>query len=210
MIAGISGSRVPPMTSRILTGLLLLAGAAGASAQAPVTLKSAVVVLSDDPQLRQEVEDALVIKAREHAYDAVASHAIVADIADADSRAFMNTLGKSGIQAVLMLRPSAVGEGSSLESVRAEVSPETFERMREFAGEVSTAGTDDLIAVVHLGVYALDEGTASLLSSGAVWLDEEVATREEGVERLLDLVVTNIDGIRPAIRRHLGLPPLAE
>ena len=196
------------MTSRMLTGLLLLACSAGASAQAPVTLKSAVVVLSDDPALRQEVEDALVSKAREHNYDAVASHTIVPDIADADSRGFMNTLGNSGMQAVLMLRPSAVGEGSSLESVRAEVSPETFERMREFAGEVSTASVDDLIAVVHLGIYALDDGTASLLSSGAVWLDEDVPTREEGISRLLDLVVTNVDSIRPAIRRHLGLPPL--
>jgi hypothetical protein len=80
--------------------------------------------------------------------------------------------------------------------------------MREFAGEVSTAGSDDLIAVVHLGIYALFGDEASLLSSGAVWLDEEVPTREEGVARLLELVVANIDSIRPAIRRHLGLPPL--
>lgn len=196
------------MTARILTGLLLLAASAGAQAQAPITLKSAVVVLSDDPALREEVEDALVVRAREHNYDAVASHMIVADIGDADSRAFMRTLADSGMQAVLMLRPSAVGEGSSLESVRAEVPDETFERMREFAGEVSSASTDDLIAVVHLGVYALDDGDASLLSSGAVWLDEQVANREEGIARLLDLVVTNIDGIRPAIRQHLGLPPL--
>ena len=196
------------MTARVLSGLLLLALSAGAHAQAPVTLKSAVVVLSDDPALRQQIEDALVVKAREHNYDAVASHTIVPDIGDADSRGFMRTLGNSGMQAVLMLRPSAVGEGSSLESVRAEVSPETFERMREFAGEVSTASTDDLIAVVHLGVYGLADGEASLLSSGAVWLDEQVANRDEGVARLLDLVVTNIDGIRPAIRQHLGLPPL--
>ena len=197
------------MTLRILSGLFLLAAAAPALAQqAPVTLKSAVVVLTDDPALREEVENALVAKAREHSYDAVASYSIVPEIADADSRAFMRTLPSRGMQAVLMVRPSAVGEGSSLESVRAEVSPEAFERMREFAGEVSTASTDDLIAVVHLGVYALQDGDASLLSSGAVWLDEDVPDREEGIERLLDLVVTNIDGIRPAIRQHLGLPPL--
>ena len=196
------------MTSRILTALLLLAASTGAPAQTPVTLKSAVVVLTDDPALRQEVEDALVAKAREHSYDAVASYSIVPEIADVDNRAFMNTLASNGMQAVLMVRPSAVGEGSSLEAVRAEVSPATFQRMREFAGEVSSAGTDDLIAVVHLGVYALTEDDASLLSSGAVWLDEDVPNREEGVSRLLDLVVTNIDGIRPAIRRHLGLPPL--
>ena len=208
MIGCKQDSRALPMTSRMLTALLLLGLASGALAQTPVTLKSAVVVLSDDPALRAEVEDALVTKAREHNYDAVASHTIVPDIADANSRAFMRTLARSGMQLVLMLRPSAVGEGSSLESVRAEVPPATFEVMREFAGEVSTASTDDLIAVVHLGVYALSDGDASLLSSGAVWLDEQVPTREEGVARLLDLVVTNIDGVRPAIRSHLGLPPL--
>jgi len=196
------------MPSRTLTALLLLGLASGALAQTPVTLKSAVVALTDDPALRAEVEDALVVKAREHNYDAVASHTIVADITDADSRAFTRTLAGSGVQLVLMLRPSAVGEVSSLESVRAEVPPEMFERMREFAGEVSTANTDDLIAVVHLGIYALSDGDATVLSSGAVWLDEDVPTREEGIARLLDLVVTNIDGIRPAIRSHLGLPPL--
>ncbi len=197
------------MTSRILSGLFLLAVAAPALAQqAPVTLKSAVVVLTDDPALREQVENALVAKAREHDYDAIASYSIVPDITDADSRAFMRTLASSGMQAVLMVRPSAVGEGSSLESVRAEVSTETFERMRDFAREVSTVSTDSLIAVVHLAVYGLTNGDASLLSSGAVWLDEDVPNREEGIERLLDLVVTNIDSIRPAIRQHLGLPPL--
>jgi hypothetical protein len=80
--------------------------------------------------------------------------------------------------------------------------------MRQFAGEVSTAGSDDLIAVVHLAIYALDGDQASLLSSGAVWLDEEVPTRDEGVSRLLELIVSNVDSIRPAIRRHIGLPPL--
>src|SRR5262245_35076847 len=121
------------MTSRTFSGLLLLFVACCAFAQAPVTLKSAVVVLTDDEALRREVEDALVAKAREHDYDAIASYSIVPDIADANSRTFMRALESASVQAVLMVRPSAVGEGSSLESVRAEVSPETYERMREFA-----------------------------------------------------------------------------
>ncbi|HEX7081800.1 MAG TPA: hypothetical protein VF329_12375 [Gammaproteobacteria bacterium] len=33
-------------------------------------------------------------------------------------------------------------------------------------------------------------------------------TREEGIERLQDLIVANVDAARPAIRRLLGLPPL--
>lgn len=196
------------MLARILSGALLVVLSTGATAQSVVTLKSAVVVLSADPTLREAVEDQMVAKAREHAYDAVASHSITPDVGDLDSRSFLRTLAGDGVQAVLMLRPSAVGEGSSLESVRDEVSPDVFERMREFASAVSTTGSEELIAVVHLAIYALDGGEATLLSSGAVWLDEDVPTREEGIARLLDLVVTNVDSVRPAIRRHLGLPPL--
>jgi hypothetical protein len=167
-----------------------------------------VVVLSDDRELREQMEHALVEKAIEHDYDAVASYSLAPDVYDVNSRTFLRALANRGIQAVLMLRPSAIGPGSSLESVRGEVSPEMLAVMREFAGEVSTAGSGDLIAVVHLGIYALDGSDATLLSSGAVWLDEEVPTRDEGVARLLELIVTNIDQVRPAIRSHLGLPPL--
>jgi hypothetical protein len=177
-------------------------------AQNVVRLKSAIAVLSEDQALREEIEDLMVAKALEHNYDAVASHSLTPDVGDLDSRAFLKTLANNDVQALLMLRPSAVGEGSSLESVRSEVSLEMFARMRQFAGEVSTAGSDDLIAVVHLAIYALDGDQASLLSSGAVWLDEEVPTRDEGVSRLLELIVSNVDSIRPAIRRHIGLPPL--
>lgn len=196
------------MNCRILAAVFLFALSATAAAQNVIRLKSAVAVLSDDQALRTEVEDLMVAKAREHNYDAFASHSLAPDVDTLDGRAFLKSLAENDVQTVLMLRPSAVGEGSSLESVRGEVTPEMFERMREFAGEVSAAGADDLIAVVHLGIYMLDGDKATLLSSGAVWLDEDVPTREEGIARLLELVVSNVDGVRPAIRRHLGLPPL--
>jgi hypothetical protein len=208
MIGCNSQSRMLPMLPRILTGFLLLAVSAGALAQSPVRLKSAVVVLSDDQALRQEIEHAVVAEALEHDYDAVPSHEIAPDADDLDGRAFLNKLADRGIRAVLMLRPAAVGEGASLELVRNEVSPEMFEAMRKFAGEVSTMGSDELIAVVHLAIYALDGNDATMLSSGAVWLDEDVSTREEGIARLLELIAMNIDNVRPAIRRHLGMPPL--
>lgn len=79
-----------------------------------------------------------------------------------------------------MVRPAAIGAGSSLDAVRNEVSPQMLADMRAFAGEVSSSGGDDLIAVVHLAIYT----------------------------RLQDLILGNVDGVRPAIRQHLGLPPL--
>jgi len=80
--------------------------------------------------------------------------------------------------------------------------------MRAFARELSASGEEDLLEVVHLGLYLLSVHGWELVSSGAVWLDEPYPTREEGVERLQNLIVANVNGVRPAIRQHLGLPPL--
>jgi hypothetical protein len=171
-------------------------------------LKSAVVVLSDDPQLRASVENRLVALARPNNYDTITSYDFAPDVNDVNNRSFMSLLEQQDVGAVLMLRPAAVGPDASLEAVRNSVSPEVFGRMREFAGEVTEADPDHLIAVVHMAIYAIAEGSAELLSAGAVWLDEEVQTQDEGIERLLSLVLTNVNAVRPAIRQHLGLPPL--
>jgi hypothetical protein len=59
-----------------------------------------------------------------------------------------------------------------------------------------------------MAVYVVENGEATLMSSGAVWLDAPVEDRAEGIERLQNIIVANVDAIRPAIRRRLGLPPL--
>jgi hypothetical protein len=63
---------------------------------------------------------------------------------------------------------------------------------------------------VHLAIYTLTAKDPELISSGAVWLDEPVTNREEGIERLQALILQNVDAVRPAIRRRLGLPPLPQ
>lgn len=196
------------MRSKLILTLIAVLGSAGALAQETVRWKSAVVALSDDPELRQDFESRLVEQARANNYDAVTSFDIEPDVRDLDDRGFVDELRANGVQAVLMLRPGATGEGSSIESVRDQIAPGTFERIREFAGEVSRAGADDLLAVVHMAIYTLDDEGAHLISAGAVWLDEEVEDQDEGIARLLDLIQYNIDSVRPAIRRHFGLPAL--
>jgi hypothetical protein len=124
-----------------------------------------------------------------------------------DSR-FTRALAEKGIEAVLVIKPAAIGEGSAVESVSDEVSSGLLARIREFAGEVSTPDSGGVIAVVHLAIYTLEDGDANLVSSGAVWLDQEVADRNEGIERLENLIVDNVNAVRPAIRRHFGLPRL--
>lgn len=177
-------------------------------AQDNVTYRSAVVVLVGDPQLRMSIEDQLVATGREHDYAATTTYDIEPDVDNVDRRKFMRTLASRGIQAVLMLRPAAVGQGSSLESVRNEVPSDVYRDMQSFAKEVSSSGEDDLIAVVHMAIYTLRNGDAELVSAGAVWLDEPVESQEQGIARLRDLVVANVDAARPAIRQRLGLPPL--
>jgi hypothetical protein len=180
------------------------------SQQPPTTYKAAVVALTDDAALRQSFESELVATARSHAYDAVTSYDITSDVQNLDRDDFLEALAARGVQAVLMVRPAAVGEGSSLESVRNEVSTRTFQDMQRFARELSGTGSGELIAVVHLAIYTLTAKEPELISSGAVWLDEPVADREEGIKRLQALILQNVDAVRPAIRRRLGLAPLPQ
>lgn len=185
--------------------------AATASAQQPVqTFRAAVVALTEDAALRQSFESELVAIAKAHSYDAVTSYDITSDVASLDTNAFLQALASRGVQAVLMVRPAAVGQGSSLEAVRNEVSNKTFADMQKFAKRPSGPGANELIAVVHLAIYTLTAKKPELVSSGAVWLDEPVADRADGIKRLQGLILSNVDAVRPSIRRHLGLPPLPQ
>lgn len=195
---------------RLAAGLAAaLCALAAPMAQERTVYKSAVVALTDDPKLRAEFEEGLVAKAITHDYDAVTSYDIAPDVGNVKNRRFLGALTAIGARTVLMLRPAAAGPGSSLDAIRNEVTPELLEDMRKFAGEVSPAGGDDLVAVVHMAIYTIENGEPVLISGGAIWLDEPVASREQGIERLQDLIVANVDAVRPAIRQRLGLPPLA-
>jgi hypothetical protein len=183
---------------------------ATASAQPPTAYKAAVVGLTDDVALRQSFESELVALAKSHAYDAVTSYDITSDVQSLDQDEFLEALATRGIQAVLMVRPAAVGEGASLESVRNDVPRRTFADMQRFARQLSGSDSDDVIAVVHLAIYTLTAKRPELISSGAVWLDEPVTDRAEGIKRLQTLILQNVDAVRPAIRQRLGLPPLTQ
>ena len=178
------------------------------SSQQDVTLKSAVVALAAQPDLRAEFEEGLATQARALGYNAVTSYDLVSDVTNVDDPDFIKTLVSNGIGAVLMIRPAAVGPGATLESVKDAVSPEVYANMRSFARLLSPLGEEDVLAVVHLGIYLISVHGPELISSGAVWLDEPSPSREEGIKRLQNLIVANVEGVRPAIREHLGLPPL--
>jgi hypothetical protein len=182
---------------------------ATASAQRPDRVyKAAVVALTADPALRADFERQLVAKAREHDYDAITSYDLVPSVTDVRNRDFVDTMLANKVDVVLLLRPAAIGPNSSLNSVRKEVSAKTLTDMRDFAKKVSNSNGDDLIAVVHMAVYLFYGRDPEVISSGAVWLDEPVQDRAEGIARLQDLMLANIDAARPGIRRYYRLPPL--
>ena len=200
------------LSVRVL-GLVVLAlaacttpGAGVDSGNAPFRL--ALVALVDDPATRASFEDGLAAKLRAANYDAVPSHGIVMDTADFDDAGFVPRLSAAGVDGIVMMQPVALGPGASLASVRSEVSAEVYGNMQAFARKISPGGDDELVAVVHTAVYMLKGQSADLLSSGAVWLDEPPASRADGVEKLQDLIVTNMNRARPAVREYLGLPPL--
>jgi hypothetical protein len=197
------------MIRRIILIVLASSFCAGiAMGQEVVTYKVALVALAEDADVRATFEDSLAAKAAARKYDAVASYDIVPRVTDVDNRDFIERLRSQGISVVLMMRPAAVGAGSTLESVRNSVSADVYSNMRKFAREISPSGDEDLFAVVHLAIYLLANDGARLLSAGAVWLDEETRTTEQAIERLQDLVLDNADKVRGPIREYLGLPPL--
>jgi hypothetical protein len=196
------------MTTRIALIAIAACLALNSEAQDVVTLKSAVVTLAAQSELRAEFEEGLVRKARELQYNAVSSYDLVPDVTDVDDRDFIKRMLTNGVGAVLMVRPASVGPDASLESVKESVSPLVYENMRAFAREISPSGEDEILAVVHLAIYLISVDGAELIGSGAVWLDEPSPSREEAMERLQNLIVANVNGVRPAIREHLGLAPL--
>jgi hypothetical protein len=170
--------------------------------------KSAVVALTEDPALRADFERQFVAKARERNYDAVTSYDLVPNVTDVDNREFIDTMLANRVDLVWLIRPAAVGPDSSLDAVRKQVSAKTLTDMKDFAKKVSDSDGDDLIAVVHMAIYVFYTRDPVVVSSGAVWLDEPVQDRAEGIARVQDLVLDNIDAARPAIRRHYRLAPV--
>jgi len=194
----------------VCTLLLSVFVAYPVSPQAQIVYRFAAVALADDPDVRTEFEDGLVAKLREYTFDAVTSYDIVPKVTDVDNRNFIKRMTDREIVGVFLMRPAAVGSGSSLESLRDEIPPDIFRDMSSFAGEVSSSGQDELFAVVHLAIYMFTDDDPILISAGATWLDEEAEDQDEAIERLQDLVVLNLNSARPAIRQQLGLPPLEE
>lgn len=193
----------------LMAGLLLLPAAGAGAAEpplqtaAPGTYKAALVALVDDAALRASFEDTLAAKGVQHGFQAVPSHTLVPRLSDFKSRKVPAALRKQGINVLVMMRPAAVGPGSSLESVRDSLPAGLYDNMRDFAGRASGADADDLIAVVHVAIYSAATSQPKLVTAGAVWLSEPVESRQQGIDRLQDMLIANVESAREQIRQQL-------
>ncbi len=119
---------------------LCISAAAFGQARGDRIYKAAVVALTEDPAVRADFERGFVAKARERNYDAVTSYDLVPTVTDVDNREFVDTMLANKVDLVFLLRPAAIGPGSSLDAVRKEVSAKTLTDMRDFAREVTRFG----------------------------------------------------------------------
>lgn len=199
----------------VLVLCALLAAAVGAcSTAAPhasggdETYRLALVALAGDPATRIAFENDLAAKLAASHYDAVPSHTLIPELEDVSGPNVAARLADRGVQGVVLMRPAAVGPGASLEVLKSAFAPGDYADMRAFARRISPTGSEDVVAVVHTAFYMLSGNESELISSGAVWLDEPPQSREDGIGKLQDLIVANMNRARPAVRSYLGLPPL--
>jgi len=170
-------------------------------------LKFTVVALSKEPNVRQSFEDKLVKNLKENQYNAVASHLLVADLPDFSKPDVYKRLRSNGVQGVLLLMPIDVGKEASIKSAQPRVWSTTYDSIEAFVNGYR-GGNFNTQAVVQVSGFLISENQSSNFWQGVIWLDDTVETREEGIEKLSGLVLSNLNASRAYLRKLLGLDPL--
>ena len=194
----------------LLSYILIMLSVLGAPAnakQSETLLKIAIVALSDNYEIRQDLENRIVNKLLANHYDAIASHILIKDISNIRDPKLRHKLYANGIHGALLLRAIDVGEKASIISSGEYVSPRVYSSIQEFISD-ERGGDFDSRAVVQVSAFMLSEHRATSFWSGVVWLDAPVETRQEGFEKLAELVVFNLNAARSYMRQRMGLAPI--
>ncbi len=172
-------------------------------------LKFTVVAVTDEPNLRHDFENELVKNLKAHKYDVVASHSFFAEISDFRQPDIYKKLHRRGFQGVLLLMPVDVGEQASINSAQPRVWSTTYDSIETFVNGYR-GGDFNTQAVIQVSAFLISEEQASNFWQGIIWLDNSVATRKEGIEKLSGLVLSNLNASRAYLRKLLGLAPLQD
>lgn len=170
-------------------------------------LKFTVVALSKESDVRHIFENELVKNLKANQYNAVASHLLIADLPDFSKPDVYKRLREKGIQGVLLLMPIDVGEQASIKSAQQRVWSTTYDSIEAFVNGYR-GGNFNTQAVVQVSGFLITDNKSSNFWQGVVWLDDTVKTRQEGIEKLSGLVLSNLNASRAYLRKLLGLEPL--
>lgn len=170
-------------------------------------LKFAVIALSDDQSVRVRFEDYLVSSLLTDNYDAISSHEILTDLFDQSNEIVSEQLNNSGIDAVLIIGAIDTGPDASISNARETLFPENYSQIQDFIANYRGNNFQTQV-VVHVAGYLLEDVNSLGFWQGVLWLDEEVESEQEGIEKLADLVKFNLNQSRNLLRRRLGLPVL--
>jgi hypothetical protein len=170
-------------------------------------LKFTVVALSKESDIRQSFENELVKNLKANQYNAVASHLLIADLPDFSKPDVYKRLREKGIQGVLLLMPIDVGEQASIKSAQQRVWSTTYDSIEAFVNGYR-GGNFNTQAVVQVSGFLITDNKSSNFWQGVIWLDDTVKTRQEGIEKLSGLVLSNLNASRAYLRKLLGLEPL--
>jgi len=191
--------------SMLLFGGPVYAGASQGSTDK--LLKFTVVALSKEHSIRRDFENELVKNLRANNYDAIASHSLLPDISSLHDPALRLKLQEEGVQGVLLLRPIDIGEQASIQSAQKQIAPKAYNTIEAFVTDYR-GGDFSTQAVVQVSGFLLSEAHTANFWQGIIWLDDNVKTREEGIEKLSDLVLSNLNASRGYLRKRLGFKPL--
>ncbi len=191
----------------LLPLLFLLTTSFGHAQQEQQFLRFALLALTDDDQSRREFENQLVIRLQEDRFDAVASFELLPDPRGMAPGAVRRRLLDSGVQAVLILRPLELAEGTTLSPGQLQMSPGEFTSVSRF---ISGYRGDKFAVrtVVQIAGFLLQRDASQLFWHGVIWLDDTVETEQNRIDRIVDLVQFNLNNSRSALRAQLGFPAL--
>lgn len=172
-------------------------------------LKMTVVAFSDNHRIRQNLENKIVNKLLANHYDVTASHLLIENIKNIRDSKLRHKLYARGIRGVLLLRPIDVGKEASISSSRDRISPHTYNTIEEFVTD-ELQGNFSSRAVVQVSAFIISEQQATSFWSGVIWLDETVESQQEGLDKLAELVLFNLNAARSYMRQSMGLAPTIE
>jgi len=167
-----------------------------------------VLALDVDDASRRLLENALVERLRENDYQVIQSYPVIEKVSEIDTRTARTVLADADFDTVLIIRPVDIGRQATIESVQEFLTPQSYQSIAEFV-EDYRGDKFDSRAVIHVVGFILDRTRSLPVWQGVMWFDEDTHTIEESLNKIVDLVEYNLNHYRPAIRKQLGLPPMA-